>query len=229
MTVFQPPLVAAEQRAWNYWFVDGITNLVVGANTLLFALTMMYPPRWPPRPLPIALWLVALVLYVVVALYYRQIVEWLKARTTYPRTGYVESPSADPAEAANLVTFSLGATGTPPEVQLQHMQRRARWMITIALVAVACFAFMVIHQRWVWTATGTLFSIAMIIARRTFRFSWILPVGFPLLGLYITTFAPRHMGGTYLIIGMGMLFILDGAATLITYLIRNPMPKAPAA
>jgi len=102
-------------------------------------------------------------------------------------------------------------------------------MITVALAAVASFAFMIIQARWRWTAAGVLFSVAMIIARKDFRLSWILPVGFPILGLYITAFAPRHMGPEYFITGMGLLFVLDGATTLTRYILQNPAPKVPAA
>ncbi|HEY6371545.1 MAG TPA: hypothetical protein VIX37_13275 [Candidatus Sulfotelmatobacter sp.] len=229
MAVPQPPVLAAEERAWNYWFVDGLTNLVVGANTLLLALAVVYPPRWPPKPLPIALWLIALVLYVAVAVRYREIVEWLKARTTYPRTGYVQAPFPDPEQAANFTTISLGANSPPPEVQIRQMQRRIRWTIVVALAAVGSLAFRIIEARWKWTVAGILFSVAMILARKDYRLSWILPVGFPILGLYITALVPRLQGSSYFICGMGLLFVLDGAVTLIRYLLRNPKPKAPAA
>lgn len=229
MVLSTPPLLAADERAWNYWFVDGLTNIVVGANTLMFAFAVFFPPHWPPKALPLALWAIALISYVAIVMRYKQIVEWLKARITYPRTGYVQSPSPDSAEAANLITVPLGTMSMPPEVQIRHLQRRTSFTITIALVAIACFAFLLIHQRWVWTATGTMFSIALIIARRDFGISWILPLGFPILGLYITRFAPRHMGASYFIIGMGLLFLLDGIVTLVRYLIQNPRPKSPAA
>jgi len=157
---------------------------------------------------------------------HKEIVEWLKARTTYPRSGYV-APTPDSSEAANLVTFSLATTGTPPEIQVLRMQRRITWTITIALCALACFAFVVIHVRWIWTGAGVLFSIAMTIARRDFRFSWILPVGFPILGLSITTFVPNNLGADYFVAGMGLLFMLGGGTTLIRYLLRNPRPKVP--
>ena len=60
----------------------------------------------------------------------------------------------------------------------------------MALAAVACFSFIIIHERWIWAAAGVMFSIAMIIERRDFRMTWIPPVGFPILGLYIAAFAP---------------------------------------
>lgn len=222
----QPPILAAEQRAWNYWFVDGLTNLVVGANTMIMAFCLFNPMRWLPRPVAVALSLMTMVLYVVIGTHYRHILEWLKTKVTYPRTGYVDATSLDSGVAPSLVTVSLN---TPPEAQMLRMQRRTRWMICVALAAVASFSFIVIHDRWAWTGAGFLFSVAMIVARKDFRISWIPPVGFPILGLAITAFAPVHMGPAIFITGLGLLLVLDGATTLICYLIRNPRPKAPTA
>lgn len=228
MVASEPPVLAAEERAWNYWFVDGLTNLVVGLNTLLAACICSFPPRWPPKPLALVLWASGLICYGAVTVRYKEIVEWLKARTTYPRTGYVAPPTPDSSEAANLVTLSLATTGTPPEIQALRIQRRTTWTIIIALSTLAYFAFLVIHARWIWTVGGVLFSIAMTIARRSFQCSWILPVGFPILGLYITTFVPNNVGADYFFVGMGLLFVLDGGTTLIRYLLQNPRPKVPA-
>jgi len=225
---FPPPVLAAEQRAWNYWFVDGLTNLVVGVNLLIFTLPMSYPLHWLPRPLAVAVSLAAMVVYLWIGTHYRQIIEWLKTKTTYPRTGYVEPPTDNPL-GGNLVSVSLQDDGPPPEVQMLRMQRRMTWTIAVALAAVASFSFIVIQARWKWTAAATLFSIAMIIARRDFRMSWIPPVGFPILGLCITTFAPAHTGGAYFVGGMGLLFVLDGGSTLVRYLLENPRQKAPTA
>jgi hypothetical protein len=82
-------------------------------------------------------------------------------------------------------------------------------------------------KRWIWTAGSVLFSAAMIIARRDCRMTWIPPVGFPILGLCITTFAPPHMGGAWFLAGMGLLFVLDGATTLVRYILQNPKVSAP--
>jgi hypothetical protein len=228
---FQPPILAAEERAWNYWFVDGLTSLVVGLDVMLAAFylfnPLLYPLQWLPKRLGIVLALAAIVLNVVIASRYQQIVVWLKERITYPRTGYVQAPKADPAEAANLASIPLGSSSSP-EIQILHVQRRLTWLIAVGLAVAASIAFVLIHARWVWTVAGTIFSVAMIIARKDFRMTWIPPLGFPILGLLITTFAPRHLGGSYFVTGMGLLFVLDGAFTLIRFLIQNPRPKASA-
>lgn len=222
------PVLEAEQRAWRYWFADGVTNLVVGVSILLMAFCILDPPRWPPSPLAVAVWATALVGYVVLMMRHRDVVEWLKARTTYPRTGYVQAPCPE----ADLVAVSLrGSEATPPE-ELQRFRsgRRTRALLMLALVLVASFGMIIFHTRWVFTAAGVIVAAAMWIARKDYRLSWIVPAGFPLVGLYVTFFvASRHQAPAHFLAGWGLLFLLDGAVTLIRYLLENPAPKTPQA
>jgi hypothetical protein len=233
MTTSPSPVLEAEQRAWRYWFADGLTNLVVGISALLMASCLLYTPRWPPAPLPMALWSIALVLYVVMGVRHREIVEWLKTKTTYPRAGYVQSPYLeDPIWSANLVTVSLGgASAAPPEeVRRGNSGRRTRMFLMLGLVVLASLGMITIHQRWVWAAEGVIVGAAMWIARKDYRLSWIVPVGFPFIGSYITIFvASRVTTPAYFLAGWGLLFLLDGGMKLIRFLLQNPAPKAPAA
>lgn len=232
MPTSSSPILEAEQRAWHYWFADGLTNLVVGASTLLMAFCLLYTPRWPPAPLPMALWLTALALYVVMGARHREIVEWLKTKTTYPRAGYVQSPySEDPISPANLVPVSLTAASVAPEeVQRSYSSRKTRMFLMLGLVVLASLGMITIHQRWVWAAEGVIIGAAMWIARTSYRLSWIVPVGFPLVGLYMTVFvASRVTTPAYFLAGWGVLFLLDGGMKLILFILQNPAPKAPAA
>jgi len=227
------PVLKAEQRAWRYWFTDGLTNLMVGVSTLLMALCLLYTPRWPPAPGSVALWLTALVLYVVVGARHREIVEWLKTKTTYPRAGYVQSPySEDPIRSANLVTVSrTGAGAAPPEeVQRAHSSRRTRMFLMLGLVMLASLGMITIHERWVSAAAGIIIGAAMWIARNNYRLSWIVPMGFPFVGLYITIFvaSPGAPPACFLA-GWGVLFLLDGGMKLIRFILQNPAPNVPTA
>ena len=108
------------------------------------------------------------------------------------------------------------------------MQRRTTRTITIALTFLALLCLLVIHARWIWTVAGVLFLIAMTILRLSRQCSWILPVGFPILCLYIATFVPNNLGWDYFTVGAGLLLVLDGGTTLIRYLLQNRRPKVPA-
>jgi len=225
------PILEAEQRAWRYWFADGLTNLVVGASTLLMAFCLLYTPRWPPASRPMALWLTALVLYGVMGARHREIVEWLKTKTTYPRAGYVQSPySEDPICSANLVPVSLTAASVAPEeVQRAHSSRKTRMFVMLALVVLATIGMITVRERWIWAAVGVIIGAAMGIARRNYRLSWIVPLGFPFVGLYITAFASHGGTAAYFLAGWGVLFVLDGGMKLIRFILQNPAPMAPAA
>ena len=225
MDVSPSPVLDAEQRAWRYWFVDGLTNLVVGVSALLFALCMLYPPHWPPAPLSVAVWLIALGLYVALGVRHREIVEWLKTKTTYPRTGYVPSPE-DTTRPADLVALSL--QGTPPaeEALRLYLGRRRRMALTIALVLLAIFGTMAIGERWVWSAAGVVVGVAMWIARKDYRLSWIVVLGFPFIGVSMTIFLASRMNGpAYFLAGWGVLFLFDGVITLIRYIFTNPVAR----
>jgi len=224
----QSPVLDASQRAWRYWFSDGLTNLVVGVGILLMSYSIMNPPHWPPKPFALAAWAIALVLYVLTTVRHREIVEWLKAKTTYPRTGYVSTPANDPLCMA--ATSLRGGSPQPEEATRLAAARRRSVYLKLALVVVASIGMIVIHQSWKWIAAGIIIAIAMLIARKQYRVSWIIPVGFPLLGLYLTLYATdRHTAPSHFLLGWGVLFVLDGGYTLVRYLLANPLPKEPTA
>lgn len=223
----------AEQRAWRYWFADGLTNLTVGATSLLFAFCMLYTPRWPPSPLTMAAWAVALGLYMAMSLRQQKLVEWLKARTTYPRTGYVQPPATEgDSGSADLVTLSLHAPNTTSSEEAQRLLsgRKRRGILLLVLVLLAMFAMIAIQSRWTPSAAGVIVGVGMCISRKDYRWSWMVPLGFPIVGVCITLFsASLQKAPVYFCAGWGVLFFVDGATTLIRYLLQNPAPKVPAA
>jgi hypothetical protein len=228
MRAAQSPVLEAEQRAWRYWFSDGVTNLIVGISILLMAFCILYPPHWPPSPLALAAWAAALFGYVSLMIRHQTVVEWLKARTTYPRTGYVQSPCPE----ADLVKgLQRGPEVEQPE-EVRHFRsaRRMRAIFKLALILAASVAMIVFHSRWVFTAAGIIVAVAMWIARRDYRLSWIVPAGFPLVGLCVSLFVvSRHQAPAYFLAGWGLLFLLDGGVTLIRYTLQNPAPETPQA
>jgi len=109
MTDSPLPLLDAEQRAWRYWFADGLAHIVFGAVVLLLAFLNFCLVRHGLSPQSaMAGSLAAFAVCSMVLLRHRDIVEWLKTKTTYPRTGYVQAPFPDgSASPASLVTLSL--------------------------------------------------------------------------------------------------------------------------
>jgi hypothetical protein len=224
------PVLDADQRAWHYWFSDGLTNVVAGIGCLLLSFCLLYPPHWPFSAPSLIAWMVALWLYGAIILRHRHIVEWLKSRTTYPRTGYAQTPTD--AICPGPLTLSLFSTAlTTDELERLRLQRRKTMYLMLGLILVSALVELIaLRQRWVWLAAGLIVSAAMIMARKQFHMSWIVPTGFALLGSYMTIAHPSLQNAPALfVVGWGVIFVLDGTFTLLRYLWLNPDPTAPAA
>jgi len=94
------------RRAAVYWFSDGLPELVFGAAFLAWGILGMVwrfnlPVRWTKIPM-----IAASLGFLLVFLFDRKILDWLKARLTYPRTGYVRPP-AEPKPPQPGETMSL--------------------------------------------------------------------------------------------------------------------------
>jgi len=230
------PTLQAERRSWHYWFEDGLPSLLTSAGCLLIAFFMLYP-RHHSKSLPRAvLSLTAVVLYGAILIFHRQILDWLKARITYPRTGYVSPPyfAEDPAPSLDLTALSLqGADANRPEDAARlHADRKHRLWLAIALTLVAIVPTMFVRSPWICSATGVLLGAALWFgARHEQRLSWIVLGGFPLVGFWMSIFlSPAVIGPervAYFLAGAGLLFFVDGALSLVRYLAHNPRPSSP--
>ena len=226
------PIVSAEQRAWSYWFADGLPTLTAGIGSLLIAFVLLYSRHRPATPLTIALILVALFLYGAVLLRYKQVVEWLKSKFTYPRTGYVSPPyfAEDGTLPVDFTALSLqGADAQrPSDIERVHADRKKRMVFTVVMVLVATIATMFIPNRWICAGAGVVLAAALWLgSRKDERLSWIVLVGFPFIGFYMTAFLATHVTGpdrvAYFLAGGGVLFVADGALRLLRYLRLNPV------
>jgi len=223
------PVVHASQRAWDYWFTDGLTNLIVGTGCVLLSFCILYPPHWPPSPLRFGLWALALFLYLSLNLRHRHILEWLKARTTYPRTGYAQPPADD---TFCLTTLKMRPGLGPEESELRASRRRTNYVMLGMIVIASLVMIVAIRRSWVWIAASLIIAAAMIVARKLIHVSWIVPIGFAVLGFSMTFFPPpRDKASAIFLLGWGLIFLLDGGTTLLRYILQNPAPgkQAPTA
>src|SRR5450755_151473 len=113
------PILDAGQRAWRYWFADGLPTLVAGLCSLSFGFSTLYAGQRAETPLSVAVSLAGLGLYGAVLFRHREIVEWLKTRVTYPRTGYVRPPFASEDTTLPLTLLALSTSGTDATRQEQ--------------------------------------------------------------------------------------------------------------
>ena len=224
----QSPTVAAERRAWNYWFEDGLPTLVGGFGCVLFGLSFVFDHS--------LFRLVLMGLYCVILLRGRAIVEWLKVRLTYPRTGYVTPPDpqdqlppvpgptalsleADPAQLANAAS--------------EKQKQMKRMILLLAMVLAAVLGTMFIERPWIYAAAGIDLALVLwIMNGKDLRLSWLTIGGLPLIGLGMAIFpqeglTPAHRLGYFALAG-GLLVVAEGAVTLARYLWRNPMQSVAA-
>jgi hypothetical protein len=227
-------VLTARQRASRYFFVDGFSTLIAGLGCLLMAFQLFYSRDGRTTPISLLVSLLILFAYLAIMFRQREIVEWLKARITYPRTGFAIPPGFedDSVVQADLALLTLDETESNrlSEVRQVYADRKRGMLCMIMAVLLAIFGIMLIPNRWFYVASGILMSAGVWIAtRRDQPFSWLILAGFPLVAIGMVTFlSDRVVGpdrGAYLLATAGSLFFLDGVLTLIRYLRRNPLPK----
>jgi hypothetical protein len=132
------PLIQAERRNWAYWREDGIPHLLGGLFFLAFG-GSMWLTRLMRSPWFVALSLVLLFLFWLAS---RGVMEFLKARITWPRTGYAPPPFFAGFTCARIppepAFVSIG-TAQAGEMELQNYRRRrffrTQWLFAAFVVA----------------------------------------------------------------------------------------------
>jgi hypothetical protein len=228
------PVLNAQQRAWRYWFADGFSTFVAGLGCPLIAFFILYTRDRRVTPLSILVTLIVLFAYGAIILRQRQIVEWLKSKITYPRTGFALPPdlSGDSSGYPGLTVLSLQDAECERlfEAERLYADRTRRMLVMCAAMLLAMFGTMLIPNRWICVAAGIVTSIGLWIGTRKEQpLSWLVLAGFPVVGIGMALFVAGHVvgpdRGAYFLASSGALFFLEGALTLVGYLRRNPMPK----
>ncbi|MGC1106942.1 MAG: hypothetical protein WA876_10415 [Candidatus Acidiferrales bacterium] len=228
------PVLDAERRAWSYWFVDGLPNLLAGILCLLLAGTLLLLAYHPHTHSPLVLTFVALAfgIYIVLCARLRETLEWLKARITYIRTGYAAPPYfTENSAPADLVMLNLSGVrekeATTPLLVAEDLRWRLWFLLSIFTAEPLAGRFIPSHL---------LCAVAGIVAgllawwatRKDPRKSWAVVFGLLLAQLYTLNFmgTPHMEGAGYFQAGVGFALALAGAIALIRYLRRNPVARA---
>jgi hypothetical protein len=178
------------KRPKLYYNIDGVAELGMGFMMLAFGLFGWVQEHTPRGSVWHQMWVFAVYMTaMVLILHYGP--KALKARYTYPRTGFVEYRSRDrvwPAIAAAVLA---------------------------PVVAVGCwFAF---HRHWNWAALSTLYGLALAAGyayqiARTVRWKWVVAAALafisPVLSVSFTLFFLLY----------GALFTVSGAISFCLYL-----------
>jgi len=221
---------AAQRRAWNYWFDDGLPTLVGGFGCFVFGLSFIFD-RQPLFRLLLA------ATYCVILLRNRSIIEWLKARLTYPRTGYVTPPYSSQDELPPLPDLTSVSLQADPaqmaKTASEQHERKQRMILVLAMLLAAVLGTMFIDHPWTFAAAGIDLGLALwIMNGKDFRLSWIVISAIPLIGFSLAIFPPDAMTPAhrlgYFVTAGGLLIVTDGVVALIRYLWRNPGLSVPA-
>lgn len=201
-----------EQRIKRYWYTDGIAELIGGGMFVLLGLYFALQEFLGQNSMLGGILQASLALLMIGgAIVSRKLVNALKTRLTYPRTGYVE---------------------------YQVDERNMRWRgILAAIVAVSVSVLTIIFVRQFQSfdslvaITGIIVGLILIVLRAKSagltRF-YVLGLVSLVLGLVLSISGLPNGYSLGLFYGMmGVCFLISGGLTLRRYLIDNPLPAEP--
>jgi hypothetical protein len=227
------PLFLAENRSWTYWFAGGLPQLLIGISAMLFGFYFISMTTPSSSKALVVLSVVAFGSYLLIQIRAAQILEWLKARITYPRTGYAASPyfagkeTLSCSSGLNLTPVQDPSAPAIAEIKRLRKGRNQRLSRTYILLALASLPLWFVHAPWICALTGVVMGLILWVGTRADKsISLFFVLGFPIVGYYVGTLqlAPHARVGSF-ILGVGLLFLLEGLVSLLLYLRHNPGPN----
>jgi hypothetical protein len=226
-------LTLVRHRARLHWFADGLPQILGGLPAILFGFYLASDGPQHRSTLSSILSISAMFLYAALLPGSKPLLEWLKQRITYPRTGYAAPPyfTEDP-HSLNTDQLSLmqADTRSKDEIAQVRHERTRRTILLLVLMIGYSLALLLVRSPWICFPVGVLTGIAIWLgSRKDEHFSLWIPFGLGLLGLYLSqlTLNPLERIGRILV-GIGILFVTEGLIKLFRFLHQNPLPK-PAA
>jgi hypothetical protein len=198
-----------EQRVKRYWYTDGIGELLGGGMFILLGLYFSIQQYFGDQSLVGVILQSSFALVLIGGMIIgRRLINHLKVRLTYPRTGYVEYPSAE----KNVTRQRIFAAVIAVAVALFSILITRRIDAIDAMVAVTgVLVAVILLVKQGWSSKMPRFYVLSAI-------SLILGVALSLSGLP----SGYNLGAFYGL--MGTAFGISGGLTLGRYLRENPMP-----
>jgi len=140
------------RRAAAYWFADGLPDLFLGTILLVFAGAAALWQALAPHPWAYDFWLISggFLLHLLTE---RKVLELIKARTTWRRTGYVQPPE-ELIPRPEFTTLSLDSQ--PANQNVSHFLRR-----TVQVVFFILFPLFNSGPPAPWLEPATLAALAL--------------------------------------------------------------------
>jgi hypothetical protein len=207
------------RRAAAYWFIDGLPELVFGLAYLSLGLVPAILWHWSVLAAKASLIVLALA-FLVLFIWDRRILGWLKARITYPRTGYA-GPPGEPESMASLEIESFGGLVTPRD-NVTSFRNRAVVVFVLGSNALALLPAP-------WAPALVMVAVAAMLwglnqsAGHAYPWWAVLPLA--VSGFLFWDIPLSHKAREALPFVLGGLWLtVRGALTLFWYLKENPLP-----
>jgi hypothetical protein len=198
-----------EQRVKRYWYTDGIGELIGGGMFILMGVYFALQEFLGQDSLVSGILQASLILVLIGGMFIgRRLINALKTRVTYPRTGYVEY-----------------------QVEEGAIKSRRIWIMLLAFaISALTMIFVRLFQFFdsIVAVTGVAVGLILVILRaksaRLARF-YMLGAVSVLLGLGLSVSGLPNAYSLGLFYGlMGLCFMISGGLTLRRYLEENPLP-----
>ena len=230
------PAPTAESRARQYWFEDGLPALITGSCCMLGAAFFVFYHSSNFRPFTIAACIVSLSLYAVGLIAQFKVIDWLKSKITYPRTGFAGPPRYAEEmvwDTAEIISISPQATmaKSPVEIEQPRPYPMLRLMPMLVVVSLAVAEIQRNQDRRIYVMLGCALALAVWFwGRKVQRVSGLVLSGIPCITFLWAGQIGRREAGidhvVYFLVALGVLFLFDGAVTLIRYLRANPQAQS---
>ena len=205
----QKDIVDVEQRVKRYWYTDGIGELIGGGMFLLMGVYFALQEFLGQDSLVSGILQASLILVMIGGMFIgRRLINALKARVTYPRTGYVEYQVDEGAIKSRRIWVMLLAFA----------------ISALTMVFVRLFQFFDSIVAITGVAVGLILVILRAKSARLTRF-YVLGAVSVLLGVGLSVSGHPNaysLGLFYVLMGLG--FMISGGLTLRRYLEENPLP-----
>lgn len=202
-------ILDVEQRVKRYWYSDGIAEISVGGMFLLLGLYFGVQGYFGEGSVVSVILQVSMILVMLAGFFATQwLVNTLKSRLTYPRTGYVE-------------------------YHVKDNDAKQRRYVVIAVAAMIAIASMVLinyirNLDSMVLGTGLMIGVIFVVLRGkssgVTRFYYLGGLSL-LLGIVLSLDSLSQAYNLGLFYGLlGVALLVSGGLTLRRYLNENPMP-----
>jgi len=208
-------VLQAERRARSYWEIDGLAVVIQAVAVLLAGLWFWYmnaSGAWGRRQTDLAA-IVCIVAVILDTIRKRAVIQWLKAKITYPRTGYVAPPAPQLSSPLDR-GFKFDDLGVI--------------CLLIALWAVA----LSVETPWLCVAAGIVTGLSLWWNPARAKSTYLDLFGICCAGMLAAFFLSSihrvvHLQRfAYTLTALGILGLVKGMATLLSYVRRNPVAQA---